>query len=155
MMGRTLRPSDRPLMLRKNNRLASGRMRRPCSLNQPKKPMNSDINTNRRLFDLVRVMRSELHEADLISDEEYSWLLSEAPMAKRSGSPSPRRLEDYDDMRARMKRMESALKDIVAAANGEGALWHGSSEIENARRALDSENAELSGADESATPKNQ
>jgi len=62
--------------------------------------MNSDINTNVRLFDLVRVMRSELHEADLITDEEYSWLLSEAPMAKGSGSPSPRRLEDYD--RARM-----------------------------------------------------
>jgi hypothetical protein len=75
--------------------------------------MNSDINTNVRLFDLVRFMRSELHEAELITDEEYSWLLSESPMTKGKGSPSPRRLEDYDEIRAKMKRMESALRASI------------------------------------------
>ena len=72
----------------------------------------TDINTNVRLFDLVRVMRSELYEAELITDEEYSWLLSEAPMAKGQGSPSPRRLEDYDDLRAKMKAMEKELRHL-------------------------------------------
>lgn len=80
--------------------------------------MNSDINTNRRLFDLVRFMRSELHEADLISDEEYSWLLSEAPMAKGSGSPSPRRLEDYDQVKASyMESLELCERSKNTAVN--------------------------------------
>ena len=104
--------------------------------------MNSDINTNVRLFDLVRFMRSELHEAELITDQEYGWLCAEAPMAKGQGSPSPRRLEDYDELRAKMKRMESALKGIIKAAPASGPLWHGSAEIESARRALDSENSD-------------
>ena len=65
------------------------------------------INTNVRLFDLVRFMRAELHEADLITDEEYVWLCAEAPMAhsKQGGSPSPRRLEDYDDLHAQLRDM--------------------------------------------------
>jgi hypothetical protein len=66
----------------------------------------TEINTNTRLFDLVRYMRSELHEADLISDREYGWLVAEAPMAKGGGSPSPRRLEDYD-------RTRSALLELL------------------------------------------
>ena len=76
--------------------------------------MNVPINTNVRLFDLVRYMRSELHKAELITDDEYFWLCAEAPMAKGDGSPSPRRLEDYDEIRAKMKRMEGALKSIKA-----------------------------------------
>jgi hypothetical protein len=56
---------------------------------------------NARLFDLVRYMRAELYEADLITDEEYSWLCYEAKLAKNGkGSPSPRRLEDYDTIKA-------------------------------------------------------
>lgn len=63
-----------------------------------------DINTNVRLFDLVRQMRAELHEANLITDSEYAWLSGGADMAHcpEGGSPSPRRLEDYDDIKARM-----------------------------------------------------
>ncbi len=102
--------------------------------------MNSDINTNVRLFDLVRFMRSELHEAELITDQEYGWLCAEAPMAKGQGSPSPRRLEGYDEIRAKMKRMEAALSEVIKAAPAGGPLWHGSAQIEAARRALDSEN---------------
>ncbi len=58
------------------------------------------INTHVRLFDLVRQQRAELHEAELITDEEYAWLSGGAPLAtcKKGGSPSPRRLEDYDDL---------------------------------------------------------
>lgn len=74
------------------------------------------INTHRRLFDLVRYMRSELHEAELIDEDEYAWLCSEAELAKGSGSPSPRRLEDYDVLKDRMKRMEAALKPLAACA---------------------------------------
>ena len=32
--------------------------------------MNSDINTNTRLFALMRYMRSELHDAELITDQD-------------------------------------------------------------------------------------
>lgn len=125
--------------------------------------MNSDINTNRRLFDLVRFMRSELHEADLITDEEYSWLLSEAPMAKGGGSPSPRRLEDYDRVKAsylealemcerskntavnkwvaRLKVAEDALRAIMAH---DGPGFPAGTCAEIARVALDSENDQCS-----------
>lgn len=108
--------------------------------------MNSDINTNTRLFDLVRFMRSELHEADLITDEEYGWLCHGCDMAKGSGSPSPRRLEDYDEVRAKMKRMESALKSIVTH-DGPG-FPHGTC-AKIATEALDSENAKSAGTDAS------
>lgn len=71
------------------------------------------INTNVRLFDLVRFMRSELHAAELITDDEYSWLCHGAEMAnsKAGGSPSPRRLEDYDGIRKQ-------LAAEIAARNG-------------------------------------
>jgi hypothetical protein len=59
-------------------------------------------------------------------------------MAKGQGSPSPRRLEDYDEIRAKMKRMESALKSI-AAHDGPG-FPHGTC-AKIAAEALDSENA--------------
>lgn len=63
------------------------------------------INTNVRLFDLVRYMRTELHEANLITDSEYHWLACDAEMANspEGGSPSPRRLEDYDEAIAKIK----------------------------------------------------
>lgn len=74
------------------------------------------INTHRRLFDLVRFMRSELHEQDLIDTDEYAWLCQhEFPEDKgKPGSPSPRRLEDYDDMRQRL-----AAADEMAVSLGE------------------------------------
>jgi len=66
------------------------------------------INTNVRLFDLVRYARIMLHEDDLITDDEYAWLCA-APMAQGPGSPSPRRLEDYDELRQRERRLVEAL----------------------------------------------
>ena len=70
----------------------------------------SDINTNVRLFDLVRHCRACLHEEGLITDKEYAWLCAEALMATSpsGGSPSARRLEDYDQLRERIKRLEEA-----------------------------------------------
>lgn len=75
--------------------------------------MKEDINTNTRLFDLVRYMRAELHDADLITDAEYAWLTIDAEMAKspEGGSPSPRRLEDYDYLKANMIALERQLKN--------------------------------------------
>lgn len=66
------------------------------------------INTHVRLFDLVRFMRSELARANLITEEEYAWLCFESPMARGEGSPSPRRLEDYDDLRAQLATLEAS-----------------------------------------------
>ena len=116
--------------------IAHSRRRMEESLPRLKKELNQcrldhqgpvHINSNVRLFDLVRFMRSELHQAELITDEEYSWLCAEAELATapEGGSPSPRRLEDYDDLRkqlsdlARWKRealeVESWWQKIDAA----------------------------------------
>lgn len=85
----------------------------------------SAINTHVRLFDLVRYMRQELHAADLINDEEYSWLCLESDMARSSkgGSPSPRRLEDYDELRKRSDLAFAACRSIRFAT--EQAVRHG------------------------------
>lgn len=58
---------------------------------------------NERLLDLVRYQRSELHAANLISDEEYVWLVEQ-------GSASARRLESYDEIREKMRKLEAELK---------------------------------------------
>lgn len=78
-----------------------------------------EINTNVRLFDLVRYMRSELHEAGLITDQEYDWLCS-SPMAcsPKGGSPSSERLEDYDEIRAKMIAV-AAERDSLRRENEE------------------------------------
>lgn len=77
-------------------------------------PNTDAINTNKRLFDLVRYMRSALHEGGLITDHEYAWLCSGSPMASsESGdSPSVQRLEDYDDL---IKAKEQIERELNAA----------------------------------------
>ena len=75
---------------------------------------SSSINTNVRLFDLVRHQRAALHEDELITDEEYAWLCgSEMAMSPQGGSPSPRRLEDYDRTHEQLEAMRSAIKDAA------------------------------------------
>lgn len=73
------------------------------------------INTNVRLFDLVRYMRAPLHEDGLITDEEYFWLCGGCEMANspKGGSPSPRRLEDYDVLSNQLKAMREAVKEAT------------------------------------------
>jgi hypothetical protein len=74
------------------------------------------INSNVRLFDLVRYMRRELHEAGLITDEEYYWLCSSAPLARNpdlNGSPSRRRLEDYDDLRKQLTTLQQEHEELL------------------------------------------
>lgn len=66
--------------------------------------------TESRLFDLVRYMRSELHDADLINDEEYFWLCSGANDPKIQGSPSRLRLEEYDEIRKNMEEAQACWK---------------------------------------------
>lgn len=75
------------------------------------------INTNVRLFDLVRQMRAPLHEDDLITDEEYFWLCGGCEMANspEGGSPSPRRLEDYDVLSEKLQAMREAIKEAISA----------------------------------------
>jgi len=73
-----------------------------------------EINTNVRLFDLVRFMRSELHKQNLITDDEYGWLCSsEMAMDKNGGSPSPRRLEDYDILRAQTDAWKRCAEELA------------------------------------------
>lgn len=76
-----------------------------------------------RLFDLVRYQRMELHEAGLITGEEYADLLND-PRSKGAVA----RLETYDDMKARVDAAESrwdALRgyvDGMAVASSTGPL---------------------------------
>ena len=92
----------------------------------------SDINTNVRLFDLVRHCRASLHEEGLITDKEFVWLCAEALMATSpsGGSPSARRLEDYDQLRERIKRLEEAGDKLSAAFEKE---WLTDGDIEAIR----------------------
>ena len=76
---------------------------------------NKPEEINKRLFDLVRYSRAELHEQDLITDEEYSWLLADCELNKGGGSPSPRRLEDYDSIKLREKQMIEDFKSVLFA----------------------------------------
>lgn len=77
------------------------------------------INTHVRLFDLVRFMRTELHAADLITNDEYAWLCQHTfPGDPKAGSPSPRRLEDYDDLRAQL----AAARPIEIVENVAGNI---------------------------------
>jgi predicted nuclease with TOPRIM domain len=74
-------------------------------------PRTDAINTNKRLFDLVRYMRSALHEGGLITDKEYAWLCSDAPMARSEYgfSPSAQRLADYDELMKSNAKLEREL----------------------------------------------
>jgi len=86
-----------------------------CQLD-PQGPVH--INSNVRMFDLVRHQRSELHQAELISDKEYFWLCAEAELATslEGGSPSRDRLEDYDELQAKsVPRTE--IEPLLAALN--------------------------------------
>jgi hypothetical protein len=63
---------------------------------------------NQRLFDLVRYCRAELHQQDLITDEEYTLLL-----AGPDGKCSVSNLESYDDIRAKLTTLRAALDALV------------------------------------------
>lgn len=67
-----------------------------------------------RMWDLVRQQRSELLEADLITREEYAQLAADETIDKPGqGSPSPRRLESYDELRAALHAMREALHGFI------------------------------------------
>jgi len=55
---------------------------------------------NQRQIDLIRYCRAHLHDENLISNEEYAWLLTE----ENPGAVS--RLEQYDALRARIAELE-------------------------------------------------
>ena len=91
-------------------------------------PYAPAINTSERLFDLVRYARRHLHDSNLISDSEYAWLCAGSPMAvsEAGGSPSPRRLEEYDQLIARVKRLEDAGNELLYNNDDIGNInrWH-------------------------------
>lgn len=58
----------------------------------------------KRLWDLVRQQRMELHDAELISDEEYAELASDGGSVKRICS--------YDDMREEIKTLKERINQL-------------------------------------------
>jgi hypothetical protein len=64
-----------------------------------------------RLFDLVRYMRAELHEKNLITDDEYAWLCLESPLSDYS----VKRLQDYDAATARASAAEQLADELAEA----------------------------------------
>ena len=92
-----------------------------------------------RLFDLVRYQRAELHEAGLISDDEY-FALASSPQSKECVA----RLEGYDAMKA---QLESVKKQLAAAQRDIGALVNGEREnkIKNLQELVDEKSCECLG----------
>ncbi len=70
---------------------------------------------HQRVYDLLRQMRGHLLDESLISAYEYGWLISGAPGVTGPGSPAPRRLERYDEMRERLTDHDR-LRDELRAA---------------------------------------
>jgi hypothetical protein len=58
-----------------------------------------------RYHDLVRFQRSELHKADLITDEEYAALLSDGNAVSR--------LESYDEIQTKLTLAQEAKRELV------------------------------------------
>ena len=74
-----------------------------------------------RLWDLVRYMRSELADADLITMEEYNALVCDEKSRPGTGSPSPQRLSSYDetsnsltDAKAALARLQQEREGLIA-----------------------------------------
>lgn len=59
------------------------------------------LHDNRRLWDLVRYQRMELHDAELISDQEYADLASDHGSVKR--------LETYESLRRDLASAKALL----------------------------------------------
>jgi hypothetical protein len=90
----------------------------PASQEEPT-PAHSTLPLHQRAWDLLRQMRSNLLDENLISQAEYAWLAAEAPGADAgagNGSPAPRRLETYDEHAARLKAAEAKLEALSSSA---------------------------------------
>jgi hypothetical protein len=79
-----------------------------CASRDPQTEKPCDCNETQRLRDLVRYCRHQLHEEGLISDEEFTDLLSNTPGAVG-------RLEAYDKVIARTRARDAVVKDVVDA----------------------------------------
>ena len=82
----------------------------------------SDAKAAERNADLVRHQRSELHDAGLITDEEYAALVADSQSGQRVA-----RLEGYDAAvkaaeRKGMKRALSIIADTHTCGDGEAAI---------------------------------
>lgn len=91
---------------------------------QPTPPVGNISET--RLYDLVRYMRSELHTAGLITNEEYAWLATAATDGKpNQGSISAQRLATYDELRAEVARLTADREQIELELRQGWCLSHG------------------------------
>jgi hypothetical protein len=61
-----------------------------------------------RLFDLVRYMRAELHQAGLLDDMEYEFVCVEGATGNMAGSVE--RLSTYDDIMAKLSRQNQVFE---------------------------------------------
>ncbi len=67
---------------------------------------------NQRERDLLRYCRCELHQAGLVTDEEYTEMLNWGSNGPGGGSPSARRLEDYDQLRASLAQSKAQVDGL-------------------------------------------
>ena len=66
-----------------------------------------------RLFDLVRQQRQELFDDDLITMEEYAYLMTD-PQA----TGAVKRLEEYDELRGRCRELDRQLVSVCLRPSG-------------------------------------
>lgn len=67
-----------------------------------------------RMWDLVRYTRATLLDDGLITLAEYTELCSaETRTTPNTGSPAPRRLESYDEVRGRMADVSDRVRRLI------------------------------------------
>lgn len=65
---------------------------------------------HQRMFDLVRYQRAELHQSDLITDEEYAMLCQEGATGEMKGSVQ--RLETYDQLQTKCAELQERVMEL-------------------------------------------
>jgi hypothetical protein len=99
-----LRQSDARIIDELRERVAA--LNRRIDTLQKAKP--TFLTDYQRMWDLVRHQRAALVDAGLITALEYALLVShESTVTNAAGSPSPRRLESYDELRAKLAEVEA------------------------------------------------
>lgn len=76
-----------------------------------------------RMWDLVRYQRYALHEDGLITDEEFTALVEDV-----GPGHSPRRLESYDELRARLTATQQTLARVKHEQDALVVKWRKSHE---------------------------
>lgn len=93
-------------------------MTTPNDAKLDRKGLKKERPIHQRLWDLVRQQRMELHDAELISDDEYTELAKDHPAVAR--------LETYDVLREANERLEASQAELRERLHEGESNWSNS-----------------------------